>query len=227
MRILLVEDDTRLSANLSKLLRQDSFAVDAVETIADGYMKAIDEEYDLTIIDRNLPDGDGLTLVKKLRNEHTKSLLLVLTALSDSAHQIDGLNTGADDYLGKPFAIEVLLARIHALVRRAYRTPVTPILQIGDLQIDLNSHTVKRKNIIVPLTVREYAILEFLARQKDTAVNRSDLLAHAWDENADPFSNLVDVHIKNLRRKLDPGNPLLFIRTVKGVGYMICEPDLS
>jgi len=227
MRILLVEDDKRLSENLSKLLRQDSFAVDAVETIADGYMKAVDEEYDLIIIDRNLPDGDGLTLVKRLRNEHTKSLLLVLTALSDSSHQIDGLNTGADDYLGKPFAIEVLLARIHALTRRAYRAPVTPILKIGDLQIDSNTHSVKWKNQPVLLTVREYAILELLARQKNTAVNRSDILAHAWDENVDPFSNLVDVHIKNIRKKLNSGNQTLFICTVKGVGYMICDPDHS
>ena len=227
MRILLIEDDKRLSESLSKLLRQDSFAVDSAETIKDGYQKAIDEEYDLIIIDRNLPDGDGLTLVAKLRGEKTKSLLLVLTALSDSSHQIDGLNTGADDYLGKPFAIEVLLARIHALVRRAHRAVSVPVIEIGDLQIDTNSHSVKRKNQQVLLTVREYAILELLARQKNIAVNRSELIDHAWDENADPFSNLVDVHVKNIRKKLDMQNPSLYIRTVKGVGYMLCDPDHS
>jgi len=223
MRILLVEDEQKIADNLVTMLNTRGFGVDRVADIAGGYRKAADTQYDLLIIDRGLPDGDGVLLVRRLRGEDNSVLILLLTARGQAEDVVEGLNAGADDYLIKPFRFSELDARIRALLRRVTPSPVQPVIAIADLAIDTNSRNVRRGNTSIPLAPKEYALLEYLARNKGTAMERMDILEHVWNEHTDEFSQTVDVHIRYLRKKIDDRYNKKLIRTVKGKGYMLCE----
>ncbi len=223
MRILLIEDDNVIASNIKSLLSKKGYSIDLAYSVEEGYLKAIDEEYDLFVIDRGLPDGDGIQLVPKLRNDQSNTPILFLTAMNEDKDIVGGLNSGADDYLSKPFDANVLLARVKALTRRSNRIPQKPIINIKDLMINTNTALVKRAGKEIHLSPREYSILEYLSIHKNQIVDRMTLLSHSWDENTDSFSNTVDVHIAYLRNKIDKGHTTKLIQTVRGKGYMICE----
>ncbi len=223
MRLLLVEDDSIIAKNIIIFLKRKGYSIDLSESIEEAYDKAVSEDYDLIILDRGLPDGDGISLIKKIRSEEVHTPILVLTARNEDADIIEGLNLGADDYLSKPFDMEVLTARIKALSRRLNKIPLKPIIQIDDLILNMNSAEVKRNNIIIKLSPREYSILEYMAIHPNQVIDRMTLLSHAWDENVDMFSNTVDVHIKYLRNKIDDGHQVKLIKTIRGKGYMLCK----
>jgi DNA-binding response OmpR family regulator len=222
MRILLVEDDIVISKNIGLFFRKKGIAVDASASIGGAFKKIIDEEYDCIVLDRGLPDGDGLVLIDKIREEDISVPVLVLTAKSENLEVLGGLNSGADDYVSKPFDMNILLARIKALIRRGKTMPQKAIIKVKDLLIDTNSMEVVRHDKKILLSPREFALLEYLAIHPNTAIDRSTLLSHVWDENTDMFSNTVDVHIKYLRNKVDNGFDQKLIKTVRGKGYMLC-----
>lgn len=224
MRILIIEDDQRIAANLREMLTAQSYAVDICHTVSSGQTKAQSEDYDLLIIDWMLPDGTGPDIIKALRQDNCPTPVLMLTAKSQPEDVVDGLNSGADDYLPKPFQMDELLARVRALLRRPADTVPSPVIRLGDLIIDTNLHLVSRADLPISLSPREFALLEYLARHANQSLNRLDLLSHVWDENVDAFSNTVDVHIRYLRRKIDDNFTVKLIHTVKGKGYVLRSP---
>ena len=221
MRLLLVEDDTKISSSVKEILTRFGMSVDLAYTYKEGYEKGIDEDYDLILLDWMLPDGDGVTLCKEYRNNKVETPILMLTAKSMVDDIASGLDAGADDYLTKPFDAKELMARIRALLRR--KESLTPdIFCLNDLRINFSSQEVTRNGKVVFLSPKEYGVLEFLARHADGIADRNEILSHVWDENADPFSNTVDVHIRYLRKKIDDDYEIKLIRTVKGKGYRLC-----
>ena len=222
MRILLVEDDGVLRENTATILRRSSYAVDTAESFAVATEKTSNPDYDLVILDWKLPDGSGLELCRELRKNDAEVKIIMLTANNQTEDKIEGLDAGADDYLTKPFEIGELLARIRSLLRRSGAAVAESII-IDDLQIDIAQHRVVRSGEEIELTSREYALLEYLAINKNRAVSREEIMTHVWDENANIFSNTVDVHIKYLRDKIDISSPKKLIRTVKGKGYALTE----
>lgn len=205
---------------LAKGLREQSYAVD---TAADGNAVSYQTQvydYDLVILDVMLPGKDGFEVCSELRKSGSSVPVLMLTARDDVQDRITGLDSGADDYLIKPFDFHELLARIRALLRRE-RTLVPEIIEIADLSINTQSHEVMRAATRIELTAKEYALLEFLARRSDQVVSRSEIASHVWDENFDPFSNLIEVYIQRLRRKIDDGREPKLIRTLRGEGYKL------
>lgn len=222
MRILLVEDDGVLRENTATILRRSSYAVDTAESFAVATEKTSNPDYDLVILDWKLPDGNGLELCRELRKNDGEVKIIMLTSNNQTEDKIEGLDAGADDYLTKPFEIGELLARIRSLLRRSGAAVAESII-IDDLQIDLAQHRVVRSGEEIELTAREYALLEYLAINKNRAVSREEIMTHVWDENANIFSNTVDVHIKYLRDKIDISSPKKLIRTVKGKGYALTE----
>lgn len=223
MRILIIEDDRRTAENISKILRHESYAVDCAYSGNDGLDKACSENYDLIILDRRLPDIEGIEVCRTLRKDKNNTPVLILTAKGQLEDKIEGLNTGADDYLTKPFEMTELLARIKALVRRNYPMESLPVIEIGDLKLDTSTCRVWRNGKEIILSPKEYALLEYLARFKGKALDRMDILSHVWDENADMFSNTVDVHIRYLRKKIDGDYSKKLIQTIKGKGYGLWE----
>lgn len=215
MRILVVEDEPRLLHNLTKALREEGYAVDAAANGADGLFKAETYDYDTIVLDVMMPQLDGWQLLEKLRPQK-KTPVLMLTARDAAKDRVRGLDGGADDYLVKPFDLDELLARVRALIRRAAGQPHSN-LELGDIVIDTRARTVIRANQPVTLTAREYAILEYLALHRGKVVTRSDLYEHLFDESDDTLSNLLDVHIFSIRKKL--GAEL--IATRRGQGYCI------
>jgi len=215
MRILVVEDQPALLATLARTLREDTYAVDTAVDGEDGLEKALATEYDAIILDVMLPKIDGWELLHRLR--HTKKTpVLMLTARDAVSDRIRGLNIGADDYLTKPCDLDELLARLRALIRRS-AGQATPRLEIGDVVIDLTARTVWKAGQPVGLTAREYGLLEFLALRRGEVVTRTTLYEHLLDEAEDTLSNLIDVHVYSLRKKLGPD----FITTRRGLGYSI------
>jgi DNA-binding response OmpR family regulator len=224
MRLLLVEDYRPLRESLTKGLRETGFAVDSTGDGKEGLWYARSNHYDVIILDLMLPGLDGLSLLKKLRAEGRQDHVLILTAKDTVEDRILGLDLGADDYLVKPFAFQELLARVRALVRRSYRTK-NPLLEVLDLRIDLTRQRVWRAGAGIELTPREYALLEYLALRAGQVVSRTDIWEHVYEFNSSASSNVVDVYIGYLRKKIDcPGRPSL-INTVRGRGYVLgAEP---
>lgn len=222
MRILLVEDERRLSNVIKKGLEEDGFAVDAAYDGEDGQFMGQSEEYDLIILDVMLPKIDGVIVCKNIRKKGHKTPLLMLTAKSAVEDKVVGLDSGADDYMTKPFSFLELRSRVRALIRRTSRDSNTT-LSIGDLVVDPLKHTVERSGKKITLTPKEFAILEFLLHHKDEVVTRTMITEHVWDYNFDGMSNVVDVFLANLRKKIDKNTTKKLIHTIHGVGYKISK----
>lgn len=223
MHILVVEDDERIATNIKTLLMAEKFKVTAAHDAEEGLYLATEESFDLIILDWMLPDGNGIEICKKLRSKHNATPILMLTSRSQLDDKVEGFTVGADDYLTKPFAKEELIARIKALIRRTTASKGTPVIQIADFSINIDTTEVRRKNKIISLAPKEYALLEYLVLHKCKVIDRMSLLHHVWDEDIDDFSNTVDVHIRYLRKKIDEGFDKPLIKTVKNKGYMLCE----
>ena len=220
MRILLVEDDTKAARVLKRGLEEEGFVVDVAPSGDEGEYLAAINEYDLIVLDWLLPGKAGIEVCRDLRGRGLAAPILMLTARDALADRIAGLNTGADDYLTKPFAFGELLARIRALLRRSKLT-LSPVLQVGDLTLDPVGHRVTRGGAPANLTVREYAILEFLMRHAGEVVTRTQLGEHVWEAEHDNLTNLVDVHVSHLRKKIDRDAAVPLIHTVRGRGYRL------
>ena len=216
MRLLVVEDERDLAQALRRALEEEEFAVDIASDGEEALFKIRELSYDAVILDLMLPRVDGWSVLQAVRADGIRTPVLVLTARDAIGDRVRGLNLGADDYLVKPFALTELVARVRAVIRRAYGSPVTT-LELGDLTIDTAARQVRRHGLPVELTAREFAILELLTRSRGSVVARSTICEHIYNEEADVLSNVVDVHIAALRRKL--GSDL--IRTRRGEGYII------
>ncbi len=217
MRILIVEDHAELRAAIARRLRAAGNSVDEVANVRDARRYLMGATYDVTILDRMLPDGDSLTLLQTLRNAANRTPILLLTARDRIEDRVEGLQVGADDYLVKPFAMDELIARINVLARRGEPLRDT-ILRVADLEVDSGRHEVRRAGVLIPLRPKEYAVLELLAVRNRRAVSRNDILEYCWDTLESPASNVEETIIASLRRKL--GEPAL-IKTVRGHGYKL------
>lgn len=223
MRVLLAEDDPRIARFVSKGLREQSYAVDvAVDGEAALYQSEINT-YDLFILDVMLPLADGFTVCRKLRESGNRNPILMLTARDAVEDRISGLDSGADDYLTKPFSFLELLARLRALLRRPNELR-TPEIQIEDLILDTRGQRVTRAGAAIVVTAKEYALLEYLARNAGRIIGREEIAEHVWDESFDPFSNLIEVYINRLRKKIDPPSAVSLLHTKRGAGYFL-GPD--
>ena len=222
MRILIVEDEARLSHFIKKGLVEQGFAVDQAFDGEEGLYLAKEETYDLAILDIMLPKLSGIELCQKLREMKKETPVLMLTSKSEIEDKIEGLNSGADDYLTKPFVFEELKARINALLRRSYRQ-TSNNLTLADLDIDPVKHTVSRAGKPIKLTPKEFAILEILLRRQYEVVTRTQIIEHVWDYNFDSLSNVVDVFMGTLRKKIDKGYKISLIHTLHGVGYIATD----
>ncbi len=221
MRLLLVEDEPDLADAVLEVLRDESYAVDLAATGQEADELVAINTYDLVILDWGIPAPSGLELLRRWRNAGQATPVLMLTGRSGVADRVDGLDTGADDYLTKPFSFDELLARTRSLLRRASQRPQIADLTAGDLAMDRAAHRVRVGEQEVELSPKEFAILEFLLQHKDTVVTRSELSEHAWDDAFDSFSNVVDVTVHRLRRKIDGEKAKRLLHTVKGVGYLL------
>ena len=220
MRVLLIEDHKLLLRALKRGLEEEGFAVDTAEDGEEGDYKARAATYDAIVLDLMLPKKDGLTLLKEWRADGLKTHVLVLTAKDATEDKVIGLDTGADDYLTKPFQLEELLARLRALIRRSHQVK-DPVLRVHDLEIDTTARTVKRASRAVHLTPREYALLEFLAYHRGKVVSRAMIWEHLYNEHDENTSNVVDVYIRYLRNKIDKGFDPPLILTRWGEGYLL------
>jgi DNA-binding response OmpR family regulator len=220
VRLLVVEDDPALGEVLARGLREEGHAVDLETTVAGGDVALSLADYDVLVLDLGLPDGEGLGLCSRLRREGAETRVLVLTARDALPDRVAGLDAGADDYLVKPFDFAELTARVRALLRRSV-TEARPILEAGDMRLDPAAHRVWRDGIVIPLTAREFALLHYLMASAGDVVSRTELLEHVWDRNYDGVSNVVDVHVASLRRKLGLPDRPASIETLRGVGYRI------
>ncbi|WP_030246897.1 response regulator transcription factor [Streptomyces sp. NRRL S-350] len=220
MRVLVVEDDPELGPVIIRGLRDAGFAVDLAVDLAEADFKLAVNSYDCLVADRTLPDGDALTLLAAQREAGSTLPVLLLTALDAVTDRVAGFEHGADDYLVKPFAFAELSARVRALCRRGQPAHL-PELRVSDLELDLPRRRVRRDGVLLTLTAKEFAVLEVLMLRADEVVTRTELIERCWDEQAEPLSNVVDVLIGQLRRKLGPPE---LIRTVRGVGYRIGDP---
>jgi len=226
MRILLVEDDADLAQFIRKGLKEECYAVDVAADGDAGLALALDNPYDLLILDVMLPKLDGLTLCRRVRDKGITTPVLLLTARNTVETKVSGFDTGADQFLPKPFAFAELLARVRALLRRGSSQQVAH-LQAVDLRLDPTSHRVWRGGQEISLTNKEYALLEFLLRNKNRVLTRTAIIEHVWDISYDPMTNIVDAHIRALRAKIDRDFSPPLIATVRGAGYMLEEPDAS
>lgn len=223
MRILIVEDERKIARALGRALKNEKYAVDISYDGTDAYAMAEMIDYDLLILDRMIPgDYDGLSLTKKLREEGKNVPILLLTALGATQDKTEGLDGGADDYLTKPFALDELLARVRALLRRP-QTSVETVLRVADLSLDLNTHEVLRNNQKIELTNKEFSLLEYLVRNTRRPVSKEQIIAHVWDYDADILPNNIEVYISYLREKVDKPFKDKLIKTVRGLGYKIDE----
>ncbi|MEP6620929.1 MAG: response regulator transcription factor [bacterium] len=220
MRILIAEDDERLGDVVARGLRKQSYAVDVVTDGARALIEAALVPYDAVILDVMLPSQSGYDVARALRARGNTVPILMLTARDGVADRVHGLDAGADDYLVKPFAFDELLARIRALLRRGEML-APAVIRVGDLEVDTHRLSATRAGRDIPLTSKEYALLEYLARNAGRVISREHITAHVWDDNHDPFSNALEVCIGRLRRKLDAGHSGTLIQTRRGHGYVL------
>ncbi|MBV6522842.1 MAG: Transcriptional activator protein CopR [Gemmatimonadaceae bacterium] len=224
MRILFAEDDQQLRTAVTRGLREVSYAVDPAADGAQAMELLGDNKYDVVILDVLLPGASGIEICRAIRAGGSQVPILMLTALDAVADRIGGLDAGADDYLVKPFDFGELLARLRALTRRRGEVMQSP-LTIGDLVIDTARHTVKRGARDIRLTAKEFALLLHLARNAGRVVSRAELMAHVWDDTANLYSNIIDVYTARLRRKIDEGEKVQLLATLRGVGFVLQEPS--
>jgi DNA-binding response OmpR family regulator len=224
MRVLLVEDDPGIARFVAKGLREQSYAVDVVSRGEEALYQAAINSYDLIILDVMIPAPDGFAVCKELRNSGQRMPILMLTARDAVEDRIEGLDRGADDYLTKPFEFRELLARLRALLRRP-SSVLSASLSIADLSIDTAGQTVSRAGKAIPMTAKEYALLEFLARNAGRVVGRAEIAEHVWDEEFDPFSNLIEVYVNRVRRKIDAGKVRPLLHTRRGAGYVLSSAE--
>jgi DNA-binding response OmpR family regulator len=222
--VLLVEDDPRIARFVAQGLREQAYAVDVTADGEDALYKASVNDYDAVVLDVMIPGRDGFEVCRELRASGSNVLVIMLTARDTIQDRITGLDTGADDYLTKPFEVAELLARLRALLRRGHVVRPASI-HIADLVIDTGAHRVTRGGRLIELTAKEYALLEYLAREQGRVLSRAEIAEHVWDENFDPLSNLIDVNINRLRRKMDDRFALSLIHTRRGEGYMLSAPE--
>jgi two-component system OmpR family response regulator len=220
MRLLVVEDDTKLARALERGLQREGYAVDLAETGDDALSQASENDYDAVVLDVMLPGRDGFSVCRAMRSSERWAPVLMLTARDQVGDRIRGLDAGADDYLVKPFDFGELLARLRALIRRG-PSERPPVLEVGDLHIDPAARVVTRAGRDIELTVREFALLQFLAQRAGEVVSREQLLEHVWDSTEEGSTNVVDVYIGYLRNKLDRPFRGKMIRTVRGIGFML------
>lgn len=221
MKLLVIEDDATTAAYITRGLREEGHNVDHLADGRDGLLQANSGSYDVLIVDRMLPNLDGLALVKTLRGAGNTVPILLLTAMGSVSDRIDGLNAGADDYLVKPFAFGELSARVAALARRPKAMEQETVLRAGDLEVDLISRKITRAGQVIDLLPREFALLEFLLRRKGRIQTRTMLLEGVWDLSFDPQTNVVETHISRLRAKVDKPFARELIQTVRGAGYKV------
>jgi len=226
MRILLVEDDPRIARFVSRGLREQTYAVDVAGDGDDALYKAAVNDYDAVILDVLIPGRDGFEVCRELRASGSSVPVIMLTARDAVEDRVEGLDTGADDYLTKPFEVAELLARLRALLRRGHAVRPEQIA-VADLLVDARAHSVTRAGRKIELTAKEYALLEYMARERGRVLTRSEIAEHVWDENFDPLSNLIDVNINRLRRKIDDGFSPPLIHTRRGAGYLLDAADDS
>ena len=226
MRILVVEDEPVAATVLAKGLREHAYAVDVASDGPSAFEQATINDYDLMIVDVLLPGMNGLELCGRLRAGGVSSPILMLTARGEPDQRVQGLDAGADDYLPKPYHFPELLARIRALLRRGPAL-ASQVLQIDDLTIDTRARRTERAGRPVQLTTKEYALLEYLARRRGEVVGRADIAEHVWDDSFDPMSNLIEVYIQRLRRKVDDGHTVKLIHTRRGAGYTLDVGDVE
>jgi len=223
MRILVVEDERKVAGFLARALRENAYAVDVAESGEKGLQLALDNAYDLVLLDLRLPKMSGVEVCQRLRREGRQIPILMLTARSLVEQRVEGLDAGADDYLTKPFALAELLARVRALIRRGFNKSGA-VLRYEDLELDRHCRRAQRGHTEIPLTAKEFALLEFLMLHAPEPVTRSEIVEHVWDSHFDSESNLVDVYINRLRQKVDQGQPSRLIFTLRGTGYRLGLP---
>ena len=222
MRVLLIEDDVTIARLLKEGLEDESYAVDVANDGSEGYRTAAADDYDVIILDIMLPGMNGYEVCRALRNDGNKTPILMLTARDTERDIVEGLDTGADDYLAKPFSFDVLLAHIRALLRRP-NEKLEEILQVGDLKLDPSSKKVTRASQEINLTAKEYGVLEYLMRNKGKVLSKEQIISHVWDFDADVLPNNVELFIMFLRRKIDKPFKSKLIHTVSGFGYKLEE----
>ena len=218
MRVLLVEDDPRLASIIKTGFAKNGVQVVTVATYAEGKAKATLGSFDVIVLDVMLPGGSGFDLCQELRAAQVATPILMLTARDTVDDRVTGLNVGADDYLTKPFAFRELLARVRALARRR-GAPLPETLKVSDLEVELDAQRVRRAGKSIELTAKEFSLLEFFVLHHGQVVDRAAITAHVWDENHDPFTNVLEVLVRRLRRKIDDEYPVKLIQTVRGAGY--------
>jgi len=224
MNVLVVEDEKRIAEFVRKGLEEQGFTVQLSSNGDEAYHLASTHPYDAIVLDIMLPGRDGLSILKNLRKQKNAVPVIVVTARSELEERLEGLELGADDYLTKPFYVEELIARIHAVTRRAAGTPLS-LLQSADLVVNLLTREVKRGDSAIQLTAREFGLLEYLMRSPERVYTRTQILEHVWGYDFDTNTNLVDVHIQKLRQKLSPEDRERFIETIRGVGYRFRNPE--
>ena len=220
MRILLVEDESDAAAVLAKGLREHAYAVDIASDGRQALNLVATNDYDLIVLDLLLPRIDGLEVCRQIRSDGFTTPVLMLTARGEPDQRVEGLDVGADDYLPKPYHFPELLARVRALLRRGPAL-ASAVLHVEDLEIDTRAQQVRRAGRAIQLTTKEFALLEYLARRQGEVVGRADIAEHVWDDSFDPLSNLIEVYIQRLRRKIDDGESVRLIQTRRGAGYCL------
>jgi two-component system, OmpR family, response regulator len=224
-RVLVIEDDAETADQLIDCLRAGGYAVDLAVDGAAALVKARAQAYAVMTVDRLLPKIDGLEVIRQLRGEGIVVPALIISALGEIDERVRGLRAGGDDYLVKPFAFAEMLARVDALARRSATLVKQTLLRVGDLEVDLLERTVRRRNRRIDLLPREFRLLEYLVRNAGEVVSRTMLLQHVWDLHFDPTTNVIDVYVGRLRRKLDDGQAYPLIHTVRGVGFSLRAPE--
>jgi DNA-binding response OmpR family regulator len=227
VRVLLVEDEPTISAYVRRGLEEQGYAVDSARTGREALEWAESAPYDLIVLDLLLPELDGISVCRELRARGSAAAILMLTAREAVDDRVAGLDAGADDYMVKPFSMRELTARLRALSRRASGAQRGTVLYVADLSLDLLTRRASRAGVVVDLTAKEYAVLEFLMREAEHVVTRTQIAEHVWNYDVDNQSNVVDVHIKNLRRKIDDPSELKLIQTVRGAGYRLSAAGLD